>query len=180
MNSPGQNTGVGSHPLLQGIFPIQGSNPGLPHCRQILYQLSHQGSPRIMEWVAYPFSRGSSWSRNWTGVSCTAGRFFTCWVTREAHWDFPIQRCWGQSRRSSKGIDPMKKNQEALLVSAQMAMVTHRTQRIQRNKDWLLPAPLCPSGCCSLEWRRWAASVLVSIERLGSLGFADLFYWISV
>ena len=41
--SPGQNTGVGSLSLLQGIFPIQGSNPGLPHCRQIPYQLSHQG-----------------------------------------------------------------------------------------------------------------------------------------
>ena len=45
-NSPGQNTGVGSHSLLQGIFPTQGSNPGLPHCRWILYQLSHQGSSR--------------------------------------------------------------------------------------------------------------------------------------
>ena len=44
-NSPGQNTGVGSHSLLEGIFPIQGSNPGLLHCRWILYQLSHQGSP---------------------------------------------------------------------------------------------------------------------------------------
>ena len=44
-NSPGQNTGVGSLFLLQGIFPTQGSNWGLSHCRQILYQLSHQGSP---------------------------------------------------------------------------------------------------------------------------------------
>ena len=44
-NSPGQNTGVGSLSLLQGIFPTQGSNPGLPHCRRILYQLSHKGSP---------------------------------------------------------------------------------------------------------------------------------------
>ena len=44
-NSPGRNTGVGSLSLLQGIFPIQWSNPGLPHCRQILYQLSHKGSP---------------------------------------------------------------------------------------------------------------------------------------
>ena len=44
-NSPGQNTGVGSLSLLQGIFPTQGSNLGLPHCRQILYQLSHKGSP---------------------------------------------------------------------------------------------------------------------------------------
>ena len=42
-NSPGQNTGVKSLSLLQGIFPTQGSNPGLPHCRQILYQLSHKG-----------------------------------------------------------------------------------------------------------------------------------------
>ena len=40
--SPGKNTGVGCHALLQGIFPTQGSNPGLPHCRQILYHLSHQ------------------------------------------------------------------------------------------------------------------------------------------
>ena len=44
-NSPGQNTGVGSLSLLQEIFPTQGSNPGLLHCRQILYQLSHKGSP---------------------------------------------------------------------------------------------------------------------------------------
>ena len=56
-DSPGQDTGVGSLSLLQGIFPTQGSNPGLLHCRQILYQLSHKGSPRILEWVAYPFSR---------------------------------------------------------------------------------------------------------------------------
>ena len=45
---------MGSHSLLQGIFPTQGLNPGLPHCRQILYQLSHKGSPRILEWVAFP------------------------------------------------------------------------------------------------------------------------------
>ena len=43
-NSPGQNTGVGSLSLLQGIFPTQGSNPGLPRCRQTLYHLSHRGS----------------------------------------------------------------------------------------------------------------------------------------
>ena len=59
-NSPGQNTGVGGLSLLLEIFPTQGSNPGLPHCRRILYQLSHKGSPRILEWVTYPFSSGSS------------------------------------------------------------------------------------------------------------------------
>ena len=47
-NSPGQDTRVGSRSLLQGIFPTQGSNPGLPHCRRILYQLSHQGSPNTI------------------------------------------------------------------------------------------------------------------------------------
>ena len=84
-NSLGQNTGMGSLSLLQRIFPAQISNPGLLHCRWILYQLSHKGSPRIPEWVAYPFSRGSSQPRNWTSVSCIAGGFFTNWAIREAH-----------------------------------------------------------------------------------------------
>ena len=61
--------------LLQGIFPTQGSNPGLLHRRQILSQLNHKGTPRILEWVAYPFSCGSSQPRNRTGVSCTAADF---------------------------------------------------------------------------------------------------------
>ena len=72
-NFLGQNTGVGSYSLLQGILPTQGLNPGLPHCRQILYQLSHKESPRRLEWVANPFSNGSSQPRNQTGVSCIAG-----------------------------------------------------------------------------------------------------------
>ena len=55
-----KNTGVGSLSLLQQIFPTQELNQGLLHCRQILYQLSHKGSPRILEWVAYPFSSGFS------------------------------------------------------------------------------------------------------------------------
>ena len=56
----------------------------LLHFRQILYHLSHQGSPRKLNWVAYPFSKGTSWPRNWTRISCTAGRFFTSWATQEA------------------------------------------------------------------------------------------------
>ena len=75
--SPGQNMGVGSLSLLQGTIPTQESNPGLPHCRWILYQLSHKGNPRILEWVAYPFSSRSSRPRNRTGVSHNAGGFFT-------------------------------------------------------------------------------------------------------
>ena len=84
LNSPGQNTGMGSLSLLQGIFQTQGSNLGLPHCRRILHQLSCKGSPRILEWVAYPFSSISSRPRNQTRVSCIAGGFFTNWVIREA------------------------------------------------------------------------------------------------
>ena len=63
-NSPGQNTGVGSLSLLQGVVPTQGSNPGLPHYRWILYQLSQREAqrekvgdlpPKILKsaWVAY-------------------------------------------------------------------------------------------------------------------------------
>jgi len=67
-----------------GDLPTQGLNPGHLHCRWILYHLSYQRTPRILEWVANAFSKGSSRSRNWNRVSCTAGRFFTSWTTREA------------------------------------------------------------------------------------------------
>ena len=53
-------------------------------CLQANSLLSHKGSPRILEWAAYPFSRAPSWPRNQTGVSCFAGRFFTNWAIREA------------------------------------------------------------------------------------------------
>ena len=103
-NSLGQNTGVSSLSLLQGIFPNQwlnpglphrkwilGLNPGLPHYRQILYQLSHKGSPRILEWVTYPFSRGFSQPSNRTGVSCIVGGWFTSWTI----WEVTIvERKW--------------------------------------------------------------------------------------
>ena len=45
-NFPGKSTGVGCHLLLQVIFPTQGSNPGFPHCGQMLYRMSHHGSPQ--------------------------------------------------------------------------------------------------------------------------------------
>ena len=93
-NSPGQNTDVGSLSLLQGIFPTQKSNAGPPHCRQILFQLSHKGSPRILELVAYPFSSGSSQPRNRTGVSCIAGGFCTNWAIREASLLFKSDFKW--------------------------------------------------------------------------------------
>ena len=82
-DSLGQNTWSGYLFLPQGIFLTQGSNPGLPHCKRILYQLSHKGSPRILEWVAYPFSSRSS-------QPCIADGFFTNWAIREALWTFRL------------------------------------------------------------------------------------------
>ena len=58
----------------------------------ILYQLSYKGSPKILEWVANPFSRGSSQPRNQTEVFCTASGFFTNWAMREAQ-HIPIETC---------------------------------------------------------------------------------------
>ena len=83
-DSPGKNTGVGCHNLLQGIVSTQGFNPVFPCCRWIVYHLSYQGSLRILEWVAHPFPNRSSQPRNRTRVSCYAGGFFTSWATREA------------------------------------------------------------------------------------------------
>ena len=73
-DSPGKNTRVGCHALLQGIFLTLWSNPGLPHWRQILYHPSHQGTPKnagVDHLEKIPFSRGSSWPRNQTGVKDT-------------------------------------------------------------------------------------------------------------
>ena len=100
-------------PFSRGSFPTQGWNPGLSHCRWILYQLSHQGSPRILEWVAYALSSGSFWLRNQTGTSCTAGRFFTNWAIREAHFItltqlFPEAWLWTLERLNLSNIFPQK------------------------------------------------------------------------
>ena len=81
--SPGQNTGVGSLYCSSGNLP----NPGIEHSSPTLQadcQLSHKGSPRILEQIAYPFSSRPSWPRNQTRVSCIAGGFFMNWATREA------------------------------------------------------------------------------------------------
>ena len=95
-----QDSGVGCHAILQRIFPIQGMNPGLPHCKWILYCLSHQGSPRELEWVAYSFSRGSSWPRNWNRVSSIAGEFFTSWAIEEANYGVPLPSPTTEGSRS--------------------------------------------------------------------------------
>ena len=83
-NSPSRNIGVGSLSLLQGIFPTQGSNPISHIAGSFFISWVTWEAQRILEWVAYPFSSGSSRPRNQIGVSCIAGGFFTNWTTREA------------------------------------------------------------------------------------------------
>ena len=69
-NSPGQTTGVGSHFLLQGVFPTQGSNRGLPHSKRILHQLSHQGSPVSIDKV---FAKVSQTVSQWWSTGFCLG-----------------------------------------------------------------------------------------------------------
>ena len=64
-DSPGKNTGVGCHALLQGIFPTQRLNPGLPHCRQILYHLSHQGSLLVKKKSLFSSGKGNCEKKDW-------------------------------------------------------------------------------------------------------------------
>ena len=75
---------MGSQPFPSpGDLPNPGIEPRSPTFWHILYQLSHQRSPGILEWVAQPFSSRSSQSRNRTRISCIAGRFFSNWAMRE-------------------------------------------------------------------------------------------------
>ena len=72
----------------EGNLPNPGTEPKSPTLQADSLPAEPQGSPRILEWVAYPFSRGSSWPGIQTGVSCIAGRFFTNWGMREAQLIF--------------------------------------------------------------------------------------------
>ena len=72
-----------------GDLPYLGIKLGSPALKADSLPTELQGKPRILEWIAYPFSRGSSLPKNQTGVSCIAGRFFTIWATREVPvWTF--------------------------------------------------------------------------------------------
>ena len=97
-NSSGQNSGVDSLSLPQGIFPTQGSNPGLPHCRWILYQLSYQGS-HIFEMVVYDLKY------------CSIVMFSNMWSLNICKWAFQValvaKNTPCQCRRHKRcGFDP--------------------------------------------------------------------------
>ena len=90
LNSPGKNTRVGCHALLQGIFPTQGLNPGLPHCRRILYQL------RFFSHASGVQHTGQSY-QCWK-LRCAEGNWIQMWVTmprKEGEMFIGLTRPWG-------------------------------------------------------------------------------------
>ena len=153
-NSPGQNTGMGNLSFFQGIFQSQGSNPSLPHCRPIVYQLSHKGSPRILEWVTYPFSSGSSWSRNRTRVSCIAGGFFTNdkgsprileWVANSFSRGSSWPRKWTRVSWIAGGFYTSWATREALILCIKSLVL------IYLITESLYLSPLLTSGNCKAD-----------------------------
>jgi len=82
-DSPGKNTGVGCHALLQGIFPTQGSNPCLPYCRRILYCLSYQGSP----WLSLLYHKNLSSQPHYSHQHINI--YFTCEKNKIFDYTYP-------------------------------------------------------------------------------------------
>ena len=98
---PGKNTGVGCHALLRGIFPTQGSNPGLPHCRQILYHLSHQGRPLVCTFYGKPINI----PQNWCSVEqCGQGSEFRFCLCSGCCYSFSFFKASNQLLTNTRGI----------------------------------------------------------------------------
>ena len=154
-NSPGQNTGVGSLSLLQGIFPTQGSNPGLLHYRQILYQLSHKGSPSFgilnfenkpwLLWHATPVLLPGK-SHGWGSlVGCSP---WGCWesdTTERLHFHFSLS-CIGEGNGNPLQYSCLENPRDSG-TGGLPSMGSHRVGR-----DWsdlavaALPASACNAG----------------------------------
>ena len=118
-NSPGKNTGVGSHCPLQGIFSIQGSNLGLLHCKQIIYRLSHQGQPGSLDKVrSISFRNKDSSSLLITVLVfflCVLCQFVTLWVTWMKFETGPIERGQGETEQSGLAGDRFNKQADFLM-----------------------------------------------------------------
>ena len=130
-DSPGKNTGVDCHALLQRIFQTQGLNPGLPHCRQILYHLSHKGSSRILDRVACPFSRRSSPGMTYT---CRTGIHHQPGFTSVGEHS---QACCISLKLSSILRDTMKRKKFILVVQIQLCCHLEVWDRRHQGDNWL-------------------------------------------
>ena len=155
--SPGQNTGVGS--LFQGIVPTQGLNPGLPHCRWILHQLSHKASPRILQWAAlsllqriFPTQESNGFPalqedslptelpgkppKKWKSLSCV-WLLVTPWTVqaRKLEWvAFPFSR--GSSQGSNPGLQPRSPALQADSLSAELLGKPQSLHVAQQSHSW--------------------------------------------
>ena len=135
---------MGSLSLLQGIFPTQVSCIADGFFTEAKRKLRQKGSPRRLEWITHPFSRGSAQPRNLTGVSCISGRFFTNQATREAHINmylffFKLFSQLGCYRILCDTVGP------CLLPTVYIAVRTHQSQTPQ-----LFLLPILPSITISL------------------------------
>ena len=150
-NSPGKNTGVGCHALLQGIFPTQGSNPDLLYCGFFtIWTTLLQGRPRILEWVVCAFPRGSSWPRSPARVSFIAGGFFNSWATRETLFS-----------DSEKHIPLDRKSEviKVLLREIWASLVAQSLKRLPAMREtWV--RSLLPSKGSQRVRHDWATSLL--------------------
>ena len=93
--------------LSPGDLPNSGIKPRSCTLQADSLPAKPPGKPKNMEWVAYPFSSGSSWPKNWTEVSCIASGFFTCWATREVHINQPCFCFLKKERKEKKRKSPM-------------------------------------------------------------------------
>ena len=190
--------------ILQGLFPTKGSNPGRRHCGRILNQLSYKRSLRILEWITYPFYRGSSWPRNRTGVSCVAGGLFSNWAVREALlvvWAPPAKRrhyCWvmavsvGSARRENPAclwLWLLHQQGERLCCGAFRYLLLQLRRQPGENtricssyRPWsFLPALLLAPCLPWVQWTAWSerhsktTGAVNRISSVQSLGHVRLF-----
>ena len=186
-NSPGQNPGVGSLSLSRGS-PNPGIEPRSPVLHSYSLPAEPQGKSKNAGWVAYPFSRGSSQTRNWTGVYCIAGRFFTNWATRQAHeceswtikkaehWRIDAFELWCQwilltvswtARRSSQSIlkeISLECSLEGLLMRRKFQYFGHLIRRTYSLEKTLMLGGIEGGRRRGWQRMRWLGGITDSME----------------
>ena len=158
------------------VFPFsrgsstQESNWDLLHCRQILYQLSHKHCPRILEWVDYPFSSRSSRPKNWTRVSCLAGRVSTNWaMSLVICYTFFLRRTWRSNQSILKEISP-ECSLERLMLKLKLQYFGHLMWRTDSLEKTLMLGKI--EGERRRRWQRmrWLDGITDSMDMsLGKL-----------
>ena len=158
---------IGSLSLSQGIFPTHGSNPGLPHCRQILYQLSHTGRPRILEWVAYPFSRGSSRTQE-----SNQGLLHADSIPFRPQWPGLLPHPWSLSRLGSLGWPALGLRDVGRMSASEPCSMDLACLLPSAPAHQILVGPPADYTYCTQRiWSLWAGRALES--PLGSMSPGD-------